>query len=191
MHDPCAQDAVPRADSTDGLDPYRPPGAQPAFGAQVSSTGQRSARLAGAFFTLNAILSAVILLVSTRRRMNAFPLPALNIVALVAPGIAAVVGDGLLAIPLLRGSVRFRVITWMRGVLSLVLPLAAYSMSAVARRHGLFAMGRVEMLIMGRLVVRGGLLAAGLLLLVTTRPSRPRMVAGAISLLGHLCFHII
>jgi hypothetical protein len=168
-------------------DPYRPPieenAGPPAPGADQ---GGVAARVAGAFLLLRAL-----------RMLN---LGWFSIVdALDGPGGPRVVGatvaaqtlsfviDVLLAVPLLRGSVRYRVPTWARAGLAVTFPLLQGAVSLIFRSHQELARATHRMWdSFAHNTLPAALFAAALILLVH-RGRRPwRLAAGLVSVAGYV-----
>jgi hypothetical protein len=159
-------------------DPYLPPGSD--LERHVPAVGDKgaSARLAGGFLALNAISWAGFSLRNMWPQATAPSMPTVATVAMLVPTAFFLVTDGLLAVPLLRGSVRFRVLTWIRAALSIVFVLLAVSSSYHFLKERSPELAQERLRSLDRRLVSPSLFAATLLLLVTSRPRRWRLVTG-------------
>lgn len=119
---------IPPSERLASPDPYRPPGA--ALTVPAPSTGGAAVRLAGAFLILHALVSGG----GTLWRVAHRPMPPVMLAGALAPTALALIVDALLSVPLLRGNLRFRVLTWVRALLSVVLPLFLAAVMTVGRR---------------------------------------------------------
>jgi hypothetical protein len=159
-------------------DPYLPPAVDLNVVPPVPNEDGLAARVAGGFLLLRAVVSATTALWRIVEQKS-WERPGIAWAAMSVPTVLPLVVDGLLAAPLLRASVRFRVVTWVRALLAVMFPLA-------------FAVGSV---ISPRLASRGpagfylqtGLttcfFAAGMILLVQRARLRWGLVAGIACLL--------
>jgi hypothetical protein len=114
-------------------DPYAPPASVESAASIVGGRGA-SARVAGSFLALNATVLACFSMRNISGRTLGLSMAPL--VAAFGPSIVVLVVDWLLAVPLPRGSVRFRIVTWIRAALSIAFPVAlAWSSYAVLKHN--------------------------------------------------------
>ena len=166
-------------------DPYLPPASQLESSHPVA-VGGPSARIAGVFLALNATILAVVSV------WNILPLtaglPTASIVPLVAPPIVLLLVDWMLAVPLLRGSVRYRVLIWIRAVLAVVIPTAVTCGTYVNLKNKSPEVAAQLMQAIDRAVAHRILFALTLFLLVTPRSSRARLVSGLVCFVAYEVF---
>jgi hypothetical protein len=159
-------------------DPYLPPAVDLNVVPPVPNEGGLAARVAGGFLLLRAAVSATTTLWRIVEQ-NSRELPAAVWAAMIVPTVLPVVVDGLLAAPLLRASVRFRVVTWLRALLAVVFPLAFAVRSVISPR--LASRGLAGFHVQTALTTC--FFAAGMILLVQRARLRWRLVAGIACLL--------
>jgi hypothetical protein len=161
------------------LDPYRPPAVDMNVVAPVPNNGGLATRVAGGFLILRAGVSAT----TTMWRIveqNSRELPGTAwAAAMILPTVLPLVVDGLLAAPLLRASVRFRVVTWVRALLAVMFPLAFVVGSVIVPRLG--SRGLTGFYVQAAFTAC--FFAAGMILLVQRAHRRWRLVAGIACLL--------
>src|SRR5687767_2337466 len=159
-------------------DPYAPPGSNVDGALPPSTFPATSARIAGVFLAIDALVVSGGRALRSWQRTTEQGVPDLAIAWSVAPLILVFLIDALLAVPLLLGSTRFRVVTWVRAGLGLAagvgMTLTMYaSMKTFAPERAQAVMDQL-----GEQIARGALFGVALLLLVTRRPSRWRMIVG-------------
>jgi len=163
-------------------DPYRPPAADLDLPSPSASDGSLAARVAGGFLILRAVVSGTMSIWSLLQRP--YSLPGAALAGALVPTAVMLIVDGLLAVPLLRGSVRFRVVTWVRTLLSVVSPLLL-SLSFLTVRRSMTS-SRMLMGFYVQSATTACLFAAGMILLVQRGQRRWRLVAGIACLVLYL-----
>jgi hypothetical protein len=163
------------------LDPYRPPAVDMNVVAPVPNNGGLATRVAGGFLILRAVVSATTTMWNIIEQ-NPRELPGAAWAAMTVPTVLPLVVDGLLAAPLLRASVRFRVVTWVRALLAVAFPLAFAVGSVISPR--LASRGLAGFYVQTALT--SCFFAAGMILLVQRQRRRWQLVAGIACLLLYL-----
>jgi hypothetical protein len=168
-------------------DPYAPPASEVEGPAPAAASAGASLRVAGAFLALNATLLTALRLSRIWGQPVFQDQPAASLVFMLAPSMVTFVVDWLLAVPLLRGSARFRIVTWVRAALAVASSaLTLLSYAALSKMSQPKADAVVANL--GIQLFTGGLFAAALLLLVTRQPSRRRLIGGSVCIVGYALF---
>jgi hypothetical protein len=174
-------------DSWAAPDPYRPPieenAGPPAPG---TDEGGVAARMAGAFLLLRALR---LLNLGWFKVVDALDGPGgpRVVVATVAAVTVSLVIDVLLAMPLLRGSVRYRVATWARAGLSVAFPLLQGAVFLIFRsRQELAPATRVMRDSFAHNTLPAALFAAALILLVHRGRRTWRLAAGLLGVAAYV-----
>jgi hypothetical protein len=158
-------------------DPYRPPAADPtAEPATAPVEGGPALRLAGAFLILRSLRVASLAPEQIERLLDrGSAVVAGTVVAALIPLIV----DVLLAAPLLRGSARWRVPTWVRAAsVPAYIVLQAGMFLALRSHPQLGAMAETLRDASRRGAIPAALFAAAVILLVHRGRRRWRLVAG-------------
>jgi hypothetical protein len=166
-------------------DPYAPPTTDVDTVAPPSTTPTISARIAGAFLALDALVVSGGRALGNWRQTTEHELPWQSLVASVGPWVVVFVIDALLAIPLLLGSVRFRIVTWIRAGLGLLLSAAMTLLTYVSMKGFRPEKAQEVLSHLDELIARGALFGGALLLLVTTQPERSRTIVGVVCIVGY------
>src|SRR5687767_5397783 len=101
-------------------DPYAPPTSDVEGPPPAAISGTTSARIAGAFLAVDALVVSGGRALRTWQRTSEQEVPGVALLAAVGPWILVFLIDALLAVPLLLGSTRFRIVTWVRAGVGLL-----------------------------------------------------------------------
>jgi hypothetical protein len=163
---------------TTSPNPYAPPGSDVGDRRPAPiSSGTLGLRIAGAFLAVHGIMRGIPAVF--RFSPRATDLPPLLLLASFAPTVVMTLIDVALAVPLLRGSTRWRVAIWVRAIVAVVWSiLLALSGYFAAKR---FSPDRAEWMLkrLAWQLPLGVVFALVLFLLVTDRP-RPWRIAGGL-----------